>query len=121
GGDGDSTGARLRRGKFHRALAQRRRRSLVHLGQRLVARRRRGVPQRVTAPSKRLRRYQTQTLALLVVGYSGYYLCRSNFSVTLPLILSEFAAAGIDPNDARVQMGTIASIGTFAYAIGKFL
>jgi OPA family glycerol-3-phosphate transporter-like MFS transporter len=75
----------------------------------------------VTPSSNRLRRYQTQTLALLVLGYSGYYLCRSNFSVTLPLILRELADAGMDADVARVRLGTVASIGVFAYAIGKFL
>jgi OPA family glycerol-3-phosphate transporter-like MFS transporter len=74
----------------------------------------------VTSPSHRLRRYQAQTLALLVVGYGGYYLCRSNFSVTLPLIVRDLVDAGIDPDVARVRMGTIASFGVFAYAIGKF-
>jgi len=75
----------------------------------------------VIASASRLRRYQIQTLALLVIGYSGYYLCRSNFSVALPLILDEIVATGVDPNVARVRMGTIASIGVFAYAICKFI
>jgi OPA family glycerol-3-phosphate transporter-like MFS transporter len=75
----------------------------------------------VTRHPNRLRRYQTRTLALLVIGYSGYYLCRSNFSVTLPLIVRELMDAGVDADVARVRMGTIASVGTFAYAIGKFL
>jgi OPA family glycerol-3-phosphate transporter-like MFS transporter len=69
----------------------------------------------------RLRRYQARTLALLVIGYSGYYLCRSNFSVTLPLILRELTDGGMDADIARVRMGTMASLGVFAYAIGKFL
>lgn len=86
-----------------------------------MARRGSGVPQPVTESASRLRRYQIQTLALLVVGYSGYYLCRSNFSVALPLILDEIVATGVSPDDARVRMGTIASIGVFAYAICKFI
>jgi OPA family glycerol-3-phosphate transporter-like MFS transporter len=75
----------------------------------------------VTSSPALLRRYQAQTLALLVIGYSGYYLCRSNFSVALPLILKDLADAGIDPGVARVRMGTVASIGVFAYAVCKFI
>jgi sugar phosphate permease len=55
-----------------------------------------------------------------VVGYAGYYLCRSDFSVALPLILKELAAGGMDPRDAKLRMGLVVSIATFAYAIGKF-
>lgn len=70
--------------------------------------------------SSKLLRWQALTVALLVLGYAGYYLCRSNFSVTLPLIIDELAAKGWNPADAKVRLGTIASAGVFAYAIGKF-
>jgi OPA family glycerol-3-phosphate transporter-like MFS transporter len=73
----------------------------------------------VRAPS-RLARWQTINLALLVVGYSGYYVCRSNLSVTLPLVIQELARKGMDANAARVALGSIASLGVLAYAIGKF-
>jgi hypothetical protein len=73
----------------------------------------------VRAPS-RVARWQTINLALLVVGYSGYYLCRSNLSVTLPLIIQELVRKGMDANAARVALGSIASLGVLAYAIGKF-
>jgi sugar phosphate permease len=53
-------------------------------------------------------------------GYLGYYLCRSNFSVALPLIVDELVARGISPTVARIRLGTIASLGVAAYAIGKF-
>jgi OPA family glycerol-3-phosphate transporter-like MFS transporter len=69
----------------------------------------------------RLQRWQALTVALLVVGYAGYYLCRSNFSVALPLIIDELAAKGWDPNSAKIRLGALASIGVFAYAVGKFL
>jgi sugar phosphate permease len=36
--------------------------------------------------------WQALPVTLLVIGYAGYYLCRSNFSVTLPLIIT---ASGI--------------------------
>jgi sugar phosphate permease len=71
--------------------------------------------------TSRLRRWQTLTVTLLVFGYAGYYLCRSNFSVTLPLIIDDLAIRGWDANSAKVSLGAMASIGVFAYAIGKFL
>ena len=73
------------------------------------------------AQISRLRRWQSLTVTLLVFGYAGYYLCRSNFSVTLPLIIDDMAARGWDANRAKVSLGALASIGVFAYAIGKFL
>jgi sugar phosphate permease len=66
-------------------------------------------------------RWQATTIVLLIVGYAGYYLCRSNFSVALPLIIDELTANGMSASDARVHLGTIASIGVLAYAVGKFL
>lgn len=72
------------------------------------------------AATPRLRRWQGLTVALLVVGYAGYYLCRSNFSVALPLILDDLEATGLDRADAVQRMGLVASIGVLAYAGGKF-
>jgi sugar phosphate permease len=72
-------------------------------------------------PPPRLRRWRTLTVTLLVFGYAGYYLCRSNFSVTLPLIIDDLATRGWDANSAKISLGALASIGVFAYAIGKFL
>src|SRR5262249_26301845 len=43
------------------------------------------------------------------------------FSVTMPLIIDDLAARGWDANSAKVSLGALASIGVFAYAIGKFL
>jgi sugar phosphate permease len=57
----------------------------------------------------------------MVVGYSGYYLCRSNFSVALPLIIHELGTKGVDPNAAKIRLGFIASLGVLAYAVGKFV
>jgi sugar phosphate permease len=73
------------------------------------------------AHTSRLRRRQSLTVALLVFGYAGYYLCRSNFSVTMPLIIDDLATRGWDANSAKISLGALASIGVFAYAIGKFL
>jgi OPA family glycerol-3-phosphate transporter-like MFS transporter len=67
-----------------------------------------------------LARWQRVTLATLLVGYAGYYLCRSNFSVSLPLIAAELAGGGLEPARARSALGAVASAGVLAYALGKF-
>ncbi|HSV72780.1 MAG TPA: MFS transporter [Chthonomonadales bacterium] len=54
-------------------------------------------------------------IALLVVGYSGYYLCRSHLSVCAPLLVAEYGDRGLD----MAAIGAIASAGTLAYAAGK--
>jgi sugar phosphate permease len=79
--------------------------------------------QRSSDESKRqgLLYWQAVTTSLLVAGYAGYYLCRSDLSVALPLITAELTAHGISPDAARVRLGAIASLGALAYAIGKFL
>ncbi len=69
----------------------------------------------------RLARWQFLTVGLMVTGYTGYYVCRSNLSVALPLIADELASRGLDPSQARVKLGTIVSIGTLGYALGKFV
>jgi OPA family glycerol-3-phosphate transporter-like MFS transporter len=74
----------------------------------------------VAADSATLVRRQAATVALLVAGYAGYYLCRSNFSVVLPLLIDELAANGMMPDEAKVRLGAVASLGVFAYAFGKF-
>jgi sugar phosphate permease len=77
-----------------------------------------------SAPNKqdtrRLRTYQGLTLALLIIGYAGYYLCRSDLSVCLPMIIEDMVRGGMDPATARIRLGSIASLGVLAYAIGKF-
>src|SRR5476651_2689068 len=64
--------------------------------------------------------WQGCTIALIAVGYAGYYLCRSDLSVALPLLIREMSSRGVSPDAAKVQLGTIASLGVLAYAIGKF-
>jgi sugar phosphate permease len=61
------------------------------------------------------------TILLLGVGYSGYYFCRSNLSVVLPDLIHDLAQHGISANEAQVHLGFIASAGTVAYAVGKFI
>jgi len=64
--------------------------------------------------------WQVLTVALMVIGYAGYYLCRSDLSVALPLLIDDMGKRGIPPAVATVSLGTIASLGVLAYAIGKF-
>jgi OPA family glycerol-3-phosphate transporter-like MFS transporter len=59
-------------------------------------------------------------VALLIAGYSGYYLCRSNLSVSMPLLISEMSSRGVSAGVAQVMLGSVASLGVFAYAVGKF-
>lgn len=61
--------------------------------------------------------WQTTTAVGLFIGYSGYYLCRSNLAVATPLIIQEFGSQGID----KEMMGKIASAGVSAYAVGKVI
>jgi OPA family glycerol-3-phosphate transporter-like MFS transporter len=68
---------------------------------------------------RRLAVWQGLTITLLFLGYAGYYLCRSNFSVCLPLIIDELAARGMTANEAKIRLGDIVSFGVLAYAIGK--
>jgi OPA family glycerol-3-phosphate transporter-like MFS transporter len=64
--------------------------------------------------------WQGCTVALLAIGYAGYYLCRSDLAVTLPLLIGELARHGMTPDAAKIELGGIASLGVLAYAIGKF-
>jgi OPA family glycerol-3-phosphate transporter-like MFS transporter len=70
---------------------------------------------------RRMFSWQVLTTSLLLSGYAGYYLCRSDLAVALPLIAAELAARGIRPDLARIRLGTIASAGVLAYALGKFV
>jgi OPA family glycerol-3-phosphate transporter-like MFS transporter len=65
--------------------------------------------------------WHAATMALLALGYSGYYFCRSNLSVVLPDLIHELAQHGITANEAQVRLGFMASAATIAYAAGKFI
>jgi len=54
------------------------------------------------------------TVGALLVGYAGYYVCRSNLSVAAPLIAAD-PALGL----TTTTVGAVASAGVLAYAIGK--
>jgi sugar phosphate permease len=70
----------------------------------------------------RLRRWQGLTVGLMVAGYAGYYLCRSNLSVMLLSIAEELTLRGLTTSvaDAKERLGWAVTLGTFGYAIGKF-
>ncbi len=61
------------------------------------------------------KKWPLATILLLLVGYTGYYFCRSDLSVVTPLILKEFGSQGID----KAAIGSIVSLGVLVYAIGK--
>ncbi len=66
-------------------------------------------------------RWHVLTISLLVLGYSGYYFCRSDLSVVMPLLIQDLGRHGIPANVAQVRIGFFASAGVLAYAFGKFL
>jgi len=68
----------------------------------------------------RFKGWQAVTISLLVLGYAGYYLCRSDYSVALPLIIADLGGRGVPAAVATIRLGSIASLGVLAYAIGKF-
>ena len=67
------------------------------------------------AESPAVRRQRAATIAALVIGYAGYYLCRSNLSVAAPLIVADLGGAGIDEK----AIGAFASASVLVYALGK--
>jgi OPA family glycerol-3-phosphate transporter-like MFS transporter len=77
------------------------------------------LPQSDSQP--RFTAWHATTIALLALGYSGYYFCRSNLSVVLPDLIHDLAQHGVTVSQAQVRLGFIASAGTMAYAVGKFI
>jgi OPA family glycerol-3-phosphate transporter-like MFS transporter len=67
------------------------------------------------ATKSRLARWQGVTVATLLIGYSGYYLCRSNLSVAAPMLVKESGSHGV----TQEALGAIMSIGVLLYACGK--
>ena len=58
-------------------------------------------------------------MSLLFAGYASYYFCRSNLSVAMPMITEELKSHGMNGNLAMVRLGSMASLGVVAYALGK--
>jgi OPA family glycerol-3-phosphate transporter-like MFS transporter len=67
-----------------------------------------------------LRIGQCRTLLLLFLGYASCYFCRSNLSVATPLLVDELGRHGVSHADAIVSIGSMASWGVLAYALGKW-
>jgi OPA family glycerol-3-phosphate transporter-like MFS transporter len=65
--------------------------------------------------------WHASTAGLLALGYSGYYFCRSDLSVVLPDLIHDMARHGMTASSAQIRLGFIASVGTVAYALGKFV
>jgi OPA family glycerol-3-phosphate transporter-like MFS transporter len=63
----------------------------------------------------RLLRWQVITVATLFAGYTGYYICRSNLSVTATQIERYLEGNGLTTD----PIGVLGSIGVFVYAVGK--
>ena len=70
---------------------------------------------------RRFTSWHAATAALLALGYSGYYFCRSDLSVVLPDLIHDMARQGMTASSAQIRLGFIASVGTVAYALGKFV
>jgi sugar phosphate permease len=66
-----------------------------------------------------LRRQQFLVVTLLFAGYAAYYFCRADFSVAMPLLIEELGRHGVASGEAIVRLGSIASLGVLAYALGK--
>ena len=62
---------------------------------------------------------QTLVVVLLFGGYGALYFCRADLSVATPLLIEELGRHGISHGEAMVRMGSIASLGVLAYALGK--
>lgn len=77
------------------------------------------MPSAKTAWSRRF--WQATLLTLLVLGYAGYYLCRSNLSVAAPLIAAEADSTPSKQSAMLRNLADIVSAGTAAYALGKFI
>lgn len=60
------------------------------------------------------KRYRSQMLCTIFVGYAGYYLVRSNINLAKPYLISEL---GFTKGD----VGLLASALTIAYGLSKFL
>src|ERR1700691_962349 len=71
------------------------------------------------ATTRSLRFRQTATVLLLFGGYGALYFCRADLSVATPLLADELGKHGVSHGDAIIRMGSIASFGVLAYALGK--
>src|SRR6202522_4732901 len=71
------------------------------------------------ARRRSLRLRQTLVVLLLFGGYGALYFCRADLSVATPILIEELGRHGVSHGEAMVRMGSIASLGVLAYALGK--
>ena len=69
--------------------------------------------------NRSLRFRQTSVVLLLFGGYGALYFCRADLSVATPLLVEELGRHGVSHAVAIIRMGSIASLGVLAYALGK--
>jgi len=74
---------------------------------------------RPSAGKRSLRFQQAKTILLLFSGYAALYFCRADLSVATPLLIEALGRHGVSHAHAMVHIGTIASLGVLAYALGK--
>src|ERR1700675_4829556 len=70
-------------------------------------------------PTRALRMRETLRGGFLFGGYASLYFCRADLSVATPLLIEELGKHGVSHADAIIRMGSIASFGVLAYALGK--
>ena len=73
------------------------------------------MPAPARPPRSKLQRWQWRTGLGLFVGYSAYYVCRSDLAIAAPLLVREFGARGLN----KEVLGRLASVGVLFYAAGK--
>jgi len=61
-----------------------------------------------------LNRWRTSTFWVMLVGYVGYYLCRGNLPIAMPLLSKEFGYS-------NTELGIILTFSELAYAVGKLV
>jgi sugar phosphate permease len=66
-----------------------------------------------------LRWRQTVVVSLLFGGYGALYFCRADLSVGTPLLVDALGRDGVGHDQAIIHLGSIASFGVLAYALGK--
>jgi sugar phosphate permease len=66
-----------------------------------------------------LRTRQAITVMLLFGGYASLYFCRADISVAAPFLIEDLGKHGVSHSEAVVHLGSMASLGVLAYALGK--
>jgi len=63
---------------------------------------------------KTLKNWRYRIFTLTWLGYAGFYFCRKNFSVTMPILIDEL---GFTKNDIAMVL----TVYSFAYMVGQFI